>query len=292
MTIYPTLIHIDNDFHDSHNNYFPAITLCTDIKDSCVGQTSDRMFQRFRAKDVLKDIYILQSNESINLAPDQALIFKLVTFQPNGSWWIYIHHSYDTASGYGWDAIEVLPRKQYKISYILNSYHLLAKPYATQCIHYSSQTQYMSRKDCVRRCRRTVSEQSCGSAIVGHEVDVHRGEPTARFTNTCVRQLDFKPICERMCPHMDCHKHYFTPKVLGSKRIGADHTVVELTVPSEPETIVWRADSLEISSKYLPSNQPSVQSTTKCRSRALNVLIGGSFSTLTTSLDDHSIDGK
>ena len=153
------------------------------------------------------------------------------------SWWVYLHNRNDRPSGYDWNAIEVQKNVSYSVTFGLNSYHLLKSPYKTDCKHYERETQFKSRKDCIRKCKLRISQTECG--VISHEVDVYRGEQNVRFVENdeqdfCVNKLDLRRKCVKICSNYDCFKEYIVPKIVSLYK--HDHCEISITVPTKPLT--------------------------------------------------------
>ena len=160
-----------------------------------------------------------------------------------------MHDSMDIPSSYEWNAIEVKRKHTYEVTYSLKSYHLLKSPYPTNCKNYSKETEFMSHKDCVRRCRRQIMEEKCG--FLSHEVDIYKGEPPARFANTtddelCAKNLNLTKECRRKCPNADCVKHYYKPKIISSREHDHHFVDIDIMIPSEPITSFFHRPQIQI----------------------------------------------
>ena len=181
-----------------------------------------------------------------NLVQNDWIRIKLNKFVFESSWWIFFHHPYDRPSSYDWNAIEVLRNRYYAVTVAINSYYLLQSPYKTNCKQYYTETEFKSRKECIRMCKLNVSQSKCG--VISHEVNVYRGEPNVRFVGNdseehCVHKLDLKRNCFKLCPNYDCFKQYIVPKI--ESQYEFDHTQISITTPTNPMTVYRHKPRIE-----------------------------------------------
>ncbi|CAG2174725.1 unnamed protein product, partial [Oppiella nova] len=101
----------------------------------------------------------LHGRNSIKLSHNR--VFKLEIGKPTWNvykaWWLYFHHYTDRPASWDWNAVKLY------VTYQLKSYRLLRAPYATNCKDYHAQTQFQSRRDCVRKCIINVGFEKCGA---------------------------------------------------------------------------------------------------------------------------------
>ena len=159
----------------------------------------------------------------------------------NDTWWLYLNDPRYGVSSNDWNAIAVQKSYYYSVTYSYQSFHLLKRPYSTDCIDYKSSTEYGSRRDCIGKCKLRNGLVLCG--VVPPEVEVIRGEPDVRFPNNssernCIENLNLTQKCLNVCPNVDCVKSYY--RAVKTSQIFKDndtqHLWVYLIPPSEPET--------------------------------------------------------
>ena len=160
-----------------------------------------------------------------------------------------MHGSYKYPTSYGWNGIDCKQSFWYTLSYSVQTYHLLESPYSTDCLNYRRDTPFLSREDCVRKCRVNESNTKCG--VISHETDVFSGEPNIRFAKSseeeeCIKRLDLKKYCYDMCPKDDCLITYYKPIVMTEANRGYDNLAVSVIIPSEPETTYHHKPSVEL----------------------------------------------
>ena len=160
-----------------------------------------------------------------------------------------MHGSYNYPSTSDWYGVGLKQSFWYTLSYSVQTYHLLKSPYSTDCLDYKRDTPFLSREDCVRKCRVNESKTKCG--VISHETDIFRGEPNIRFAKSseeeeCIKRLDLKKYCYDMCPKDDCLIAHYKPIVLEEINKNMDDLMVSLIVPSEPETTYHHKSSVEL----------------------------------------------
>jgi len=137
----------------------------------------------------------------------------------------------------------------YTITYSLRTYHLLESPYPTDCINYHKNTEYLSRRDCKRKCMIRRSLSKCN--VIFEEINVFKWENNIRFANTtdeikCSKNLDLNQYCSRNCSHMDCIKTYYKPVFLTNDASEEKEIRIDWVIPFEPETIFWHKPRIEL----------------------------------------------
>ena len=140
------------------------------------------------------------------------------------------------------------------ITWKVSSFRLLEAPYQTNCKNYRLSTEYLSRKDCIRKCKIRVSVDKCG--VVFNGIDIEKGEPPVHFGGSskqpeqaCFKNLNFTKICEKNCHHYDCAINYYEPVVLhkaprGEKNKGI--TTLQVMIPYEPEHSYYHQPRIEL----------------------------------------------
>ena len=180
---------------------------------------------------------------------------RMVRYGEGNSWWMYMHNSYDRTCSYDWNSIQLKRGYNYWLTFTLQSYQLLERPYPTDCTDYYNKTEYMSRKDCIRQCKLNLSLRECG--VVPHEVDIYRDEPVVRLATddeyeTCVFNLTLNRVCPKMCPHYDCYKQIYKPVVISYNKVNETclpeqcHTRIRLVIPSDTQTTYYHKPNIEI----------------------------------------------
>ena len=134
-------------------------------------------------------------------------------------------------------------------TYSVQTFHLLERPYSTDCIKYSEKTAFLSREDCERKCRIRESQSKCG--VIPNEIDVMRGEPNVKFSETgeegeCIQRLDLKKYCYDMCPKDNCLIAHYKPIVISLNNHLDGELFVSLLAPSEPDTSYHHKPSVEL----------------------------------------------
>ena len=158
-----------------------------------------------------------------------------------------MHNSHDRSCTRR-NSIELKKGYYYWITFALQSYQLLKKPYPTDCIDYHKETQFMSRKDCIRRCQLEISLRDCG--VVPHEVDIYREESVVRFAtdveyDSCVFKLALNRVCPNKCPHFDCFKQDYKPVFISNNKHNESATEFRLVIPSDTQTIYHHKPKIE-----------------------------------------------
>ena len=164
--------------------------------------------------------------------------FKFIRFGIYNNLWFSVHNSYDIPISYDWDSVEVKKSFHYSITFSLTSFQLLRSPYSTDCKNYYKETEFLSRKDCIRKCKLTESQDKCG--VVSHEVDVYENETNVRFAQSleevnCVKNLNLKSDCVNKCPNYDCFKQDYAPKITAQYSSNYNHCEVDLAIPTDPQ---------------------------------------------------------
>ena len=191
----------------------------------------------------------ISAKSQFQLSHNERLVFVFGHSGIKNKWFLTMHSSFNYPSSYGWDGIDVEENYFYILSYAVQTYHLLESPHSTNCLNYKEKTVFLSREDCVRKCRIRESQSKCG--VVSHEIDVFRGEPNLRLSETiveekCIERLDLKKLCYEMCPNDNCLIPYYKPIVVtqGTQELGG--LSVNIIIPSEPETSYHHKPSVEI----------------------------------------------
>ncbi len=163
--------------------------------------------------------------------------------------WLFIHDWLDIPNGYEWNTIKIESSQWYSISYSLDTYLLLSKPYPTDCIDYYIKTKFLSQKDCVRKCKIRESIDKCNA--IPNQTNLFEWE-IRRFygkysVDNCSQNLDLNKKCNYFCQNMDCVKTYFTPRVVASGQIAinSNMTIVEISIPMEPNKIYCYLPKIE-----------------------------------------------
>ena len=157
-------------------------------------------------------------------------------------WWLILRDIGYLVSPYEWNSITVKKGFYYALTYSYQSFHLLKKPYSTDCIDYKLDTGLFSRKDCIRKCSLKTGIDFCG--VVPTDVEVYRGEPDVRFANSsleknCIENLNISQNCLNVCPNVDCVKTYYKVMKMTEtklKKTDPQYLWIDLIPPSEPET--------------------------------------------------------
>ena len=134
-------------------------------------------------------------NKSISLSGDR---FLQICLHQKKTWWLYLHDSSYAVSASDWNGFEIGRGFYYSLTFSYQSFHLLKSPFATNCKNYRTDSEYHSRKECIRNCKLKHSIQNCG--FISHGVEVYRGESNKWFASTseevkCVQDLDLGKIC-------------------------------------------------------------------------------------------------
>ena len=126
-------------------------------------------------------------------------------------WWFYVHNKMNHKSSFDWDKFNLQRNRFYTLTYKVRSFRLLPSPYATDCLDYPKSTEYLSRKDCIRKCKVRQSVENCGG--LSRDMDVIEGDPDVRFVSTdsednCIHKLHLSEHCLKVCPRYDCFKQH------------------------------------------------------------------------------------
>ena len=197
-------------------------------------------------------------NGTINLVHNDGFRIALFPFDKSlltdnltHEWWLYLHNGRDHIDSYDWNALIMKRGYSYTITYNVRTYRLLQSPYHTDCLHYDLKTEFMSRKDCIRKCKIKESVNQCSA--VAHKSDVFKGEPNVRFSNStlesdCVKRLPLNHLCHNQCHNNDCFKQYIEPNVMEDRdihdRIG-NLTWLRVLIPFAPKTTFTHKPSIE-----------------------------------------------
>ena len=157
-------------------------------------------------------------------------------------WWLILHDIGYPVSPYDWNSISVKKGYYYALTFTYQSFHLLKRPYSTDCIDYKLSTEFISRKDCIRKCSLRTGIDFCG--VVPMDVEVYGGEPDVQFANNsleknCIENLNLSKKCLNVCPNVDCVKTYYRIVKLSETKLNKtdpQHLRIDLIPPSEPET--------------------------------------------------------
>ncbi len=120
--------------------------------------------------------------------------------------------------------------------------------YPTNCINYYSNTEFLSRKDCIRRCRLKESFSNC--KVISYEINVFKWKTSVRFVENndkekCIKDLDLIEYCSKFCSNKDCVKHYYKPVLISGTPRDRKEVRIYLAVPTEPETTFWHKPKIE-----------------------------------------------
>ena len=168
-------------------------------------------------------------------------------FGTYNNWWFYLHHLDDIPSGYDWNGIQLEKNSWTTVDFTLISYYLLKSPYPTNCLDYS-QTQWLSRTDCIRKCKINESLAKCG--LLYHQMDVYKNEPNVRFAVTddqikCINDLKLKDKCFKICPKYDCFKQQFVQKVISKVIEKENQSILSLAFSTVPQISHYHKPKLE-----------------------------------------------
>ena len=138
----------------------------------------------------------------------------------------------------------------YSVTYTYNFYQLLESPYPTDCKNYYLSSKYISRTDCIRKCKIKVSLELCGS--ISKDISVYSGEEGILFANTsgenCADTISFRKHCLKMCPKVDCFLQYYRT-IKSSEYPGKlvdNYTRIDITTPVEPDTTFFHKPKIEL----------------------------------------------
>ena len=162
-----------------------------------------------------------------------------------------MHNSYDIPATSEWNTIPLQDQTFYSLSWVSDSFKLLKSPYRTDCRDYRISSQYLSRRDCIRKCKLNASLDKCGA--IHEDIDLKRDEPPVLFggqnIEKCIEQIDFEAICHKECRHHDCVINFYQPVIVSSydhdeNQIPIPITTVEFVFPVKPETAYYHEPKL------------------------------------------------
>ena len=183
----------------------------------------------------------LTVNEKIELN------FTNELWEKNQSWWLLIHSGSNLLDYQRWNAYEVKNKTFNKLTWKLASFRLLKSPYKTNCRDYRLSNKYLSRKDCIRKCKIEVSVDECG--VIYEGIDLMRSDPPIKFGNygnaSQKNCLNFTNICGERCPQFDCAIDHYKPVVLLSTK-RPKGALLQIQIPSEPETSFTHQPRIEL----------------------------------------------
>ena len=172
-------------------------------------------------------------------------------------WFLFLHDPFYSVSPTDWDGLQIDAGYSTGVTYAYQAFHLLESPFATNCKNYMSDTEYYSRKDCIRKCKLKHSTEECG--VIADEVEVYKNEHSIRFPanqneSICAESLSLDRICLDECPHLDCVKMLY--KGTKMAKLGFEHDLfsdtivnrniwVEIIIPREPETTFFHKPRIE-----------------------------------------------
>ena len=184
-------------------------------------------------------------NKSTELKRSEELEINFKTYGITSSWWLWFHHSDDMPSSYNWNAVEMKKLHQLRVDWKLYSFRLLESPYPTNCQNYKTSSPYLSRRDCIRKCKMNASLTNC--KVIHKGIDVQRDDPVVHFAQRsdcdCIKNIDFDTICEKECPHYDCAIDYYKP--VRVHNAPDNRGFMTLTIPTDPETAFYHEPKLE-----------------------------------------------
>jgi hypothetical protein len=102
-----------------------------------------------------------QGYEKLKLEKDKLL--SLFIKSKSHDSWLFFHDWHEMPTGREWNTVKINSRNWYGISYSIDTYLLLEKPYSTDCLNYHIKTEYLSQKDCFRTCLLRESVNECDS---------------------------------------------------------------------------------------------------------------------------------
>ena len=140
------------------------------------------------------------------------------------NWGLSLHSGFILPDSDGWNSYEVRKHTFNMITWKLSSFRLLESPYQTNCKDYRVNGQYLSRTDCIRKCKIQISVDKCGVIYKG--IDLMRSDPHVWFGDNrnvtqkeCFYGLNFTDVCGKRCSHFDCSiDHYKTVELLRTKQ--------------------------------------------------------------------------
>ena len=178
--------------------------------------------------------FLLTETDKIDFSLDDKYIFA--------SWTVHFHDSLTLPQSNEFNMYKIDKKTFNLLTWKLSSFRLLESPYQTNCKDYGLSGQYLSRKDCIRKCKLRVSIDECGVVFKG--IDIERGESPVIFgrnsnqsEQACFNKLNYTNICTKSCPHYDCAINYYQPIVLHqSIRNNRPDTLLQIIIPYKPET--------------------------------------------------------
>ena len=178
--------------------------------------------------------------KSTELRWSDKLIFDFGEYGSNDScWWLFLHNSFDIPSSNEWNAIALNALKLFQVTWRLYSFRLLKNPYRTNCKDYRLSSEYLSRRDCIRKCKLNISLNECQSIFEG--IDLGRNEPSVLFGGSdqkhCIERIDLDTICRKQCHYLDCTIDYYRP--LKFNKYERNTTTLQLIFPTKPETVYY-----------------------------------------------------
>ena len=189
-----------------------------------------------------------KANTSTDLKSTECIRFE---FKELGEfeWWLFLHNSFVMPSGSSWDRVQVKPKRQYIYTWDLGAFRLLQSPYPTDCRDYRSSSKYLSRRDCIRKCKLNASNTTCNAIYEG--IDIQRDDPPVLFdTNgTCAAQIDFDAICTKKCSNLDCAIDYYeliSQHDTNYTQCNGTCARLDLTIPTKPETAYYHEPRIEL----------------------------------------------
>ena len=162
-----------------------------------------------------------------------------------------MHNVNDQVSSYEWNSVNLIYGYDYTLSYNVKSFQLLPSPFTTNCMDYAKETEFQSRKDCIRKCKVRQAVDKCGGVYT--DMDVFEGEPNVTFVSgdrsNCVSDLKLNKVCPLQCPRYDCFKQHIEAFVLNEGPLNDPNGLTnkfELLTPFEPKTVYEHRPSIEI----------------------------------------------
>jgi hypothetical protein len=159
---------------------------------------------------------IFVAKEKIKMKYGQNLVFEILNASDNS--YVHIHDWRDLPLLHDWNAIRIETSKFYQMSYTLVKYHLLPKPYQTDCIDYFPKTEYLTQNDCLRKCILKESIKRCNGIpekTYLFEWEVKR-LLDKRLDLNCTKNFNLNEICMKTCHNKDCIKYYYKPFIIAS----------------------------------------------------------------------------
>ena len=136
-----------------------------------------------------------------------------------GAWWILLHNENDQVSSYEWNSVNLKSGHEYTLSYNVKSFRLLPSPFIRNCVDYGEETEFQSRKDCIRKCKVRQAMDKCGG--LHNDMDVFEREPNVTFLSKskgqCVLNLNLNKACPLNCSRYDCFKQHIEAFILNEE---------------------------------------------------------------------------